>query len=267
MKMTDLTKNLQMLIDGDWLLYLCCNAVEYNWQDHEDYEVDSSPPFEFVQTVAENKIDEWKFRLQTKVPPILCFSGADNFRKGIAKSKTYKGNRSSEKPFHYYNLKAYLEVSYSCEEHPRLEADDLMAILQTDDTIIVTVDKDLRQVNGWHYSPEGWNFGEFGPLYVTDDNSYIQLSENKKKITGTGYKFYWSQVITGDTIDNIPGLPGKGPSFAYQLLKDCDSEEECYNNVLDAYKDNHLCAVDIFNEQRILLYMLRSYEELERYNT
>ena len=263
-----------MLIDGDWVLHMCCNAVEYKWEENEEFEEDSSPPFEWVVDVWENKLNEWKHILQTEAAPIVCFSGKDNFRKGVAKTKTYKGNRAEEKPFHYFNLKAYIEATQTCLEEPRIEADDLMAMMQDELTIIVTVDKDLRQVNGWHYSPEGWNFPSFGPVYVTDENSYIELKG--KKIVGTGYKFFWSQVITGDPTDNIPGLHGKGPAFAMSLLEDCNSEEECYLKVRDAYRDNLLCADDTLREQIDLLWMIREMdhgipirwrEPYERHNT
>lgn len=256
---TELPPDLTMLIDGDWLLHMACMSVEYNWPENEAYEEGNSPPFEWVVDVLENKINEWKATLQTEAAPLICFSGGDNFRKTLAVTKTYKGNRDEGKPFHYSNLKAYVEATKPTLEHPLLEADDLMAIEQTssgDTTIIVTVDKDLRQVNGWLYSPEGHNYPSLGPVYISDENSYIELDE-KNKLRGIGYKFFWSQVITGDGVDNIPGLPRRGPKFAYELLDSCTSDRECYLNVRDAYRNDVLCADDFLEEQINLLWMVR----------
>ena len=273
-------ENILPLVDGDWILYLACNAVEYSlnqeWlkrveeckKRNTPHPPEPNPNFNDITDVFEGKIKEIQNALQTTTSPILFFTGANNFRKELSKTKVYKGNRSSDKPYYYEDLKTYIETRYATEQEDNLEADDLMAICQeTLDglevgtiTCIVTVDKDLRQVNGWHYSPEGYNYPSFGPRYCTDDNSYIELSENRKKITGTGWKFFYSQCLTGDTVDNIPGLPRCGPVAAFDLLDSTTTEGEAFELVREAYRDKCLMADDYLLEQAQLLWMIRGYK-------
>lgn len=283
--MFKLPPNILPLVDGDWILYMACSAVEYplmkEWKEEckeaEDKGLplppEPTPSFEDTVNVLTGKIKEIKRVLKTETIPILFFTGHNNFRKELAVSKTYKGNRPSEKPYFYEDLKGYIEINYPTREEDNLEADDLMAMYQTHeltfkkmdfypkDTCIVTVDKDLRQVNGWHYSPEGHNYPSFGPKFVTDENSYIELSPNGKKVIGTGWKFFYSQLLTGDTVDNIPGLPLYGPKKAVPLLVDTTTEGEAYELVREAYRDKCLMADDYLLEQARLLWMVRGYDD------
>ena len=281
----NLPENITPLIDGDWMLYMACNAVEYSWSERwaeeqgADFDPDEpppTPPFEEIVDVLEHKLKEIRDALNTKAVPIFFFTGHNNFRKTVAKTKAYKGNRDSEKPYHYQNLTNLIEARYPFQRKDDVEADDLMAIYQTQmlysesvggifsPTCIVTVDKDLRQVNGWHYSPEGHNFPSFGPTYVTDDNSYIEYKDSEKPakgLLGTGWKFFYAQLITGDTVDNIPGLPRQGPAKALSLLTPCTTPREAYEVVRDAYRDICIMADDYLLEQAYLLWMVRGYNE------
>ena len=246
--------NQQILLDGDWIVYMSCMAVEYGLEEHVE------PRFEDVLKVFDYKLKEIQKYVETDKPPILYYTGKNNYRIKLATSKPYKGNRKQEKPFHYNNLKNYLELNYETLTVDTVEADDLMAMNQSDKTIIVTVDKDLRQVNGWHFSPEGHNYPSFGPTYVTDDNSYIEWKNPDKKakgVVGTGWRFFYYQLLIGDSTDNIPGLPGCGPAGAYPNLVDVADEYEAYEVVRDMYRDKCLMADDYLLEQANLLWMVR----------
>ena len=60
-------------------------------------------------------------------------------------------------------------------------------------------------------------------------------SEYIDKLKGVGLKFFYSQLIVGDTADNYDGIPGKGDTFAYKLLDDATNEQELFTRVLQAY--------------------------------
>lgn len=176
-------------------------------------------------------------------PPILFLTGKGNFRDAIAKEKKYKGNRKKEKPFHYANLKAYVQAAYDCRLVGGLEADDLLAIEQTKrikdrDTIICSRDKDLRIQEGYHYSWEVAGQPRFGPAWV-DELGVLQLKRGGKKLFGTGLRFFYSQLLTGDSTDNIPGLGGYGPIKAFNALKACNTTDELFEAVRELYRAKH----------------------------
>jgi 5'-3' exonuclease len=101
------------------------------------------------------------------------------------------------------------------------EADDAVAIEATSTGgWIVSIDKDLNQVAGWHY-----NFVKHEEYYVTEEE---------------GLRNLFTQVLTGDRIDNIIGLKGIGPKKAEKLLQDCKTEREYYDACLKAYDGNQL---------------------------
>lgn len=250
---------MKALIDGDILVYECA----FGAQDRETGEVYS---FELLRERLDKKIADICDGAQADCYQIYL-TGKDNFRNDIAVTKPYKGNRkNSEKPFHYDNTRFYLE-SLGAIVVDGMEADDAMAIAQTDDTVICTRDKDLRQVPGLHY---GWEHGKQPEYFLkkVDEIGEITLSEGKsKEVKGTGLKFFYSQLITGDTTDNIPGLRLGGPALAYKLLSDTTSELEMYEKVRQAYvtrkeKDNADYDVDeLILEQARLLWMVRELTE------
>lgn len=91
----------------------------------------------------------------------------------------------------------------------------------------------------YEYIPDG--------VYTRGDNKgkpktkRIKVGESCKpyidKLKGSGLKFFYSQLIVGDTADNYGGLKGKGMAFAYELLNDCETERELFFAVLGAYRD------------------------------
>lgn len=90
---------------------------------------------------------------------------------------------------------------------PRIEADDLLGILGANAKpmpdgsipVIVTIDKDLRQIPGWHCNPDK----EDHPVWVSPDEAEY---------------FFYQQWQSGDATDNIPGMYKVGPAKAQKLL-------------------------------------------------
>ena len=184
-----------------------------------------------------------------------------NFREQLAVTRAYK-ERKSSKPYHYYNLRAYIFQNYETVIAWGMEADDLLAVYQNPDlsTIICSRDKDLRQVEGMTYSWECGQQAAFGPVAV-DSIGTLELPK-PNKVVGTGLKFFYAQAITGDPVDTIPGLPRGGPALAYKTLKDCETEEEMYDAVAALYEDKWGEEwEERMLEQLRLLYMVRELDE------
>lgn len=68
-----------------------------------------------------------------------------------------------------------------------------------------------------------------------------QVIDNLK---GTGLKFFYSQLITGDTVDNYKGIAGLGATAAYNALNHLNTEKELYDAVLGLYISHRTSGTD-----------------------
>lgn len=240
------------LIDGDILRFEIGFAAETGWKHVTDR--DEIPPFDYVQDLLHQRLEY--ILSQTAADDFhIYLSGGKSFRYDIAKTKPYKGQRKDNKPWHFNNLSAYFTGVLGAETVYGIEADDALAIHQSSQkgpTIICTRDKDLRQVPGWFYS---WELGfqpSFGPTLI-EKTGDLNLSTNRKKLAGTGLLFFYSQLLVGDTVDNIPGLKGCGPVAAYEMLS---TSTDPFDTVQQAYNDDELLL-----EQARLLWIVRRLDE------
>lgn len=239
---------MQPLIDGDILVYEVAFAGQYTEEGSDEIQLHS---FDYVASVMDDKIAQICDAVWATEEPIVYLTGSSNFRHDIAKTKPYKGTRKKEKPFHYKNLRAYLKHKYNVVEVEGLEADDLMVIEQTKrlhklDTVICSRDKDLRIGEGMHF---GWETGvspQFGPLRVsrlgdlrfdmrTKLNKAGEEVEYVHSVKGEGLKFFYAQLIMGDAVDNIPGLPRGGKETVKAVLEGLETEQELFEAVKGLY--------------------------------
>lgn len=194
---------------------------------------------------------------------------SSNFRIPLATILPYKGNRSgSTKPPRYQMLRDHLLDSYPDRVTlvKGMEADDQLAIDQytvlMDDeydwragklkknasTIICTIDKDLKMVPGWHYN---WN---------TDEKVFVTEIE--------GLRWFYKQLLMGDSTDNIKGLHGVGPkSTLLKYIGTCDDEWMMAAHVYEEYfkRFGHY-ASSFMRENAALLWMKRSEDDVFNYD-
>ena len=168
-------------------------------------------------------------------------TGSGNFRYLVATTAPYKGNRKdTAKPKHYEALREYLQ-RLGAELIEGQEADDAIAIEATkeqDKCWIVSIDKDFDQVPGWHY-----NFVKKEKYYVTEEE---------------GIRSFYTQILTGDRVDNILGIKGIGPVKAAKLLENCTTERTFYDACVKAYDGN----VERVTENGVLLWLRRHPDQL-----
>lgn len=130
-------------------------------------------------------------------------TGSGNFREEIATIIPYKGNRDrGARPFWFAAIYNYLRDVRGAHVVFGMEADDQLAIDHSNsggNTIVCSRDKDLKQVPGWHYTWPSWKQEERFPFYVNEVD---------------GLRSYYTQLIVGDTADNILGLYNVGPKSA-----------------------------------------------------
>ena len=273
---------MQPLLDADIFLYEIGAVGQYKDDDGETV----YRSFDWVQETLHNKVEEICNNVGATKAPKLFLTGNErywgtdnykpNFREAAATQKVYKGTRSKEKPFHYYNLYSYITSAFDTTVSNGYEADDLLCAEQfsrlgtSDETIICTRDKDLRMCPGWHY---GWECGkqpEFGPHYY-DELGEISLERKynsagkcvSSSIKGGGKAFFFAQLLTGDVVDNIGGLVKTGPVNTYNLLSECRTEEDYLSAVKRSYRDKlgEENWLEALKEQVNLLWIRREWNE------
>ena len=216
------------LIDADSLIY----AVGFSSTDVEEPIAVSRLEQTMVELCMDLDCEDYKGFL----------TGKGNFRDDLAVTAPYKGQRTSEKPVHFQALRCHLVTSWGFTVVKGIEADDAVGIaayaVPEDETIMVHIDKDLNQFRGWHY-----NYRKKEKYYVSEFEGLVS---------------FYTQILTGDRIDNIVGLKGIGPVKAKKLLADCTNETELYKAVLKAYDGDEKRVLE--NGQ--LLWLQRKENEL-----
>lgn len=258
------------LLDGDILAYRCAFAAEKTkyltyeshgvnlYDAHKD--IPKGTPKECVWQRKEVEPEEFaveatRATLQSILTKLgtndyeLYLSGAESFRERIAVTKKYKGNRDGlARPVHYEAVRAVLTQMGGIVCGEGLEADDLLGIRATelgDDSVIVSIDKDLLQIPGRHYN------------WVSDKHVTVGLRGGSLSLG--------CQILSGDPTDNVPGLPGIGQVKAEARLKDCSSNRDMLTRIREdylAYAGGDQDSADRYlTEQGSLVYILRRYED------
>ncbi|RVA79777.1 DNA polymerase I, partial [Mesorhizobium sp. M7A.F.Ca.CA.001.08.2.1] len=130
----------------------------------------------------------------------------------------YKANRSAppEDLIPQFGLirQATRAFNLPCVEIEGYEADDLIATYARlaceagGDTTIISSDKDLMQL-----------VGDTVAMYDPMKDRQIGIPEVIEKWGVPPEKMVDLQALTGDSVDNVPGVPGIGPKTAAQLLE------------------------------------------------
>lgn len=227
---------MQALIDHDLVVFRCAASAENDSLNIAIHRVESLLDELLTKTGA----DSYRAFL----------SGKSNFRKAIYPE--YKANRTAPKPVHLEALREYALDKQNAELAPdTLEADDALGINQTDDTIIVSLDKDLLMVPGQHFS---WEIK--GKGWTKPDKFFTQ------DVIG-GMRLFFEQCLKGDTADNIKGIEKIGNKRAKALLADCVTEQDMFNTVRDAYSND-----EEFIMNASVLWIMQHEEDVwkERFN-
>jgi 5'-3' exonuclease len=190
-------RNKIPLIDGDVIVYRCGFACK-----------DDEPIQNHIQTVKA-AIDGIMQAFPEAPSSKLFISGRFNFREQLATILPYKGNRQdARKPVYYKEIREYLVERLGAVVVDGMEADDALGMAQwaanDKSTCIVSIDKDLNMIPGWHY-----NWVKKVGYWVHPRDADMML---------------WKQMLEGDRSDNIPGIPGIGPKTVEKIVAECNSD-------------------------------------------
>ena len=220
------------LIDGDPFAYRAAFSAQGDDLEEAIDKVD-----DFLEQALHEVSWDW-----TDDDHQVFLTGKDNFRYDVAVTYPYKGNRkNAERPEHLEDVRQHMIDNWSAIVSDGEEADDLLGIWSTEygpNAIVISIDKDMLQLPCNHFNP------------VTKVHKTVRDFE--------GLKFFYTQLLTGDTVDNIKGCKGIGPVKAKAILSDCKTEKELYNTCLLTY-DNDL---DWLMENARLLWLRRSVGQM-----
>lgn len=224
----------KVLIDGDIIAYRAAFSTQDLSEKDAKEKVDELMDFIIGETV--------NFPFPSPSDYQTYLTGSTNFRFDIAKIAPYKGNRAAtEKPKYLSLTRKHLTDKYSAIMSVNEEADDLIskAAASLDyNCVVASIDKDMLQLPCWHF-----NFGR---------NQWTKVTP----IEGT--LFFYTQILTGDTADNIKGLHGIGPKKAEKILAGCDTEESMWKAVVKAYEGD----IESITENARLLWLRRYDNEM-----
>ena len=160
---------------------------------------------------------------------IIYLTGSTNYRNEVAsEAYPYKGNRSNaSKPRHLKDIREYMIDQFDAIVSENEEADDLMGIGAVQQGHgIATIDKDLLGVPGHH-----WNWKR---------REYVVTTEEESD------RFFYKQLLSGDSTDNIPGLfkmvNRKATKKITTPLDEMTKVDDMYKHVFSVYCDGYESA-------------------------
>lgn len=148
-------------------------------------------------------------------------TGSNNFRYDLFPD--YKANRKDKpRPVFLEDAREYLVTTWGAHVTDGYEADDALGIEQCQEefgtTVICSIDKDLKQIPGYHYN---WRKNEHELVSPLD-----------------GWRSFYRSLLTGDTTDNISGVGGIGAVKSARFINDLESEIDMYATCKHLYGDD-----------------------------
>lgn len=221
---------MKAFIDAEVYLYPAIAAAEY--------EVEFMPDvwtYQCSHSDAKTTFDNDITRVAEVLPDaeiVLIFGDSTNFRYAVYPD--YKSKRRSyRKPAGYQSLREWAKACWPSEQFTGIEGDDGLGIMADTGDVIVSRDKDLKTIPGLHLR----------------DGVIEEISEHQANL------YFYTQTLTGDSTDGYPGCPGVGPVAASKILAGCNTEQEMWLAVLEAYQKagkSHEFALQMARCARIL---------------
>lgn len=227
-----------VLFDADSLIYASC--FDSNKESGEKYLT-----LDKAYTKFQEGLDKIFSQLEDQVEIekfIVCNGSKGNFRHDI--SKEYKANRKGERPPVLGKLHDLVKRKYKSHYGLGVETDDVVATLWkrvskergVDSVIIVSIDKDYKQFPCWFYD------------YHWKRKTLTKITEEEAVVN------FYTQMIVGDSADNIKYCKGYGKVYAGKLLDDVKTSFSATRRVYTLYKEVYGDdSKEKFNECKSLL--------------
>ena len=217
-------KIMKLIFDADSLIYASCFKRKEDRLDKEDlFETDVDVAFKKFNTTLQGYLDFLKEQVVIN-EMVFCNGSRNNFRNQI--TSTYKANRTAKRPDILGALHNLVKFNYDSVWGDGVETDDVVATLWAeevknngvDSVIIMSIDKDYKQFPCWFYD------------YNYKKRELIKISESE------ALNNFYSQMIVGDSADNIKVCKGYGKAYALKLFKSSKSEFSLISQTYRLYK-------------------------------
>ena len=165
----------------------------------------------------------WNLKQRYEIDGLFVFSGSKgNFRKLI--TSDYKANRKQEVPAHLGDLHSYVKEEYNSIYKYGVETDDVIASywkravdnVGEDNVVIVALDKDYKQFPCIFY-----NYNK---------NEAEKISREQALVN------FYSQMVEGDSADNVNYCKGYGKAWCKKNLTTEMSEYSLIRAVFSVFK-------------------------------
>jgi 5'-3' exonuclease len=245
---------MKVIFDADSLIYASCFKKKDDREFPEDlFETDVNVAFNKFQVSFERLLDFLEEQVNVD-EVVFCNGSKNNFRKDI--SATYKLNRTQKRPEILPLLHDMVKLEYNSIYGDGVETDDVVATLWAeevekngiDSVVIMSLDKDYKQFPCWFYD------------YNYKKRELVKISEQEAN------ENFYSQMIVGDSADNIKVCKGYGKVYAQKLFKDAKNKYSLMNRTYRLYKQVYGDdAKAMFNQAKSLLTLKTDcYENIKR---
>jgi DNA polymerase-1 len=229
-----------LLIDGDIVAYTiaCQTQINIDWDDDGDKFAYADP--ELARSAVVSYLKRLKRELEADAA-IVCMSDPTRryFRHDVFPA--YKSHRTQGKiPVVLTDVRGFMRTGSA--EFPSktvltLEADDVLGVLATHPTlvkgekVVVSSDKDLKQIPGRHYNLRS--------------NKWSEVTE------GEADHWFYTQILTGDPTDGFSGCPGIGPVKAEQCIAFSPDHATTWFRIVGLYQKKGLTEADALVQARV----------------
>lgn len=206
-----------LLIDGDVVAFIAAAAVQANFKDDFGW-VQPIANVATGEAVVENMLHGFKVGFEADSFEVILSDPAENWRRSV--DATYKTNRTGPRPLVLDELKTYLREKHGAYHWAGLEADDVLGVLMTGETlpyesahgawkperlICVGRDKDFNSIPGLHHTIKK-DVDASGNLLIREVSQW------------EADRFHLIQTLAGDRVDGYAGCPGIGMERAAQII-------------------------------------------------
>jgi len=241
-------KSVVALIDGDVLAFHACpydrskissqvGTPAVNMEGEVIYNAKGDPEIEYSQSEDEAFLEICWRNFRNSIKSTMEEAGADAFKMAVKGEGNfrdlihddYKGHRSKSGTNRNIFVPVLRDMAVDAGlaiAATGMEADDLLRIWATEieeedveEFVICSIDKDLRCIPGRHFHMKTKKTD-----MVTEDDAH---------------RLFYAQLLSGDPVDKIPGLPGVGPVKAVNAIAAGENESDYQFIVKDAYQEEY----------------------------